>query len=275
MNISGRTKVTGILGYPVEQTLSPAMQNAAFAYLDLDYCYLPFLVRPDSLGRAVEGLRALNVAGVNVTVPHKEAVIPFLDGISDEAAFIGAVNTVVNRDGMLHGDNTDGRGFMRSLSERGIDPSGRKVLVIGAGGASRAVSYYLSEKAAELAIYNRGRDRLERLVSDLSGIRTNVRAAGTPEEAGAYDIIVNATSLGLRPGDPMPFDPSGLSGRQVVCDLIYRETPILAAAAAAGCSTLNGLGMLLYQGVLAFEIWTSKAAPVEIMKNALLASVGR
>jgi shikimate dehydrogenase len=273
VNISGRTKVTGIFGYPVEHTLSPAMHNAAFEHLGLDYCYLPFSVRPDSLRQAVEGIRALSMAGVSVTVPHKEAVMPFLDEISSEAEFIGAVNTVVNSDGRLTGGNTDGRGFMLSLSEGGIKVSGKRVLVAGAGGASRAVSYYLSEKAESLHIYNRNRERLNTLVSDLSRLRPNVTAEDQIDDLSGFDIIVNATSLGMKAKDPLPFSPGLLNKNHVVCDLIYKKTRLLKEAEDRGCKTMDGLGMLLYQGVLAFELWTAINPPVDIMKKALTSSM--
>lgn len=270
MNITGRTKITGLFGYPVEHTLSPAMHNAAFEYLGLDYCYLPFLVHPNSLGKAVDSIRALTMAGVNVTVPHKEAVIPFLDDVNEEAAFIGAVNTVVSREGRLAGYNTDGRGFMRSLDENGISVEGKKVLLMGAGGASRAVGYYITETAAALAIHDIDRTRLDKLVSDLSHIRRNVSAFSRTDDPAGFDIIINATPLGLKTGDPSPVDISALSSMQTVCDLIYKRTALLDMAAQRGCRTLDGLGMLLWQGVLAFELWTSVAPPVDIMKTALL-----
>jgi len=143
MKITGRTKITGLYGFPVEHTLSPLMHNAAFEHLGLDYCYLPFSVHPDFLKNAVEAIRALNLAGVNITVPHKESVIPYLDKVNEEALFIGAVNTIVNTEGTLTGYNTDGRGFMRSLAENNISPENKKILIAGAGGASRAIGYYL------------------------------------------------------------------------------------------------------------------------------------
>ncbi len=273
MNITGRTKITGLFGYPVEHTLSPAMHNAAFERLGLDYCYLPFLVHPDSLGKAVEAVRALNMAGVNVTVPHKEAVIPFMDEVSEEASFIGAVNTVVNRDGRLTGYNTDGRGFMRSLEENGIGISGKNVLVVGAGGASRAVGYYLSEKAERLFIHDIDKKKLDRLASDLLQIRGNVSAISLIDDLSRFDIIVNATPLGLKEGDPSPVDIGALLPEQTVCDLIYKKTYLLDKAAQKGCRTMDGLGMLLWQGVLAFELWTSVSPPVGVMKDALLGGI--
>jgi shikimate dehydrogenase len=214
-------------------------------------------------------VRALNLAGVNVTVPHKEAVIRFLDEVNEEASFIGAVNTVVNREGRLTGYNTDGRGFMRSLEENRIEVSGKKVLVVGAGGASRAIGYYLSEKAKKLSIHDIDKNKLSRLVSDLSQIRKNVTEATALAGLDEFDIFVNATPLGLKKGDPSPLDVSGLSSDQTVCDLIYKKTALLEAAAEKGCRTMDGLGMLLWQGVLAFELWTSVFPPVDIMREAL------
>ena len=275
MNITGKTKITGLFGFPVEHTLSPAMHNAAFTQLGMDCCYVPFLVHPDLLEGAVQSVKALNLAGVNVTVPHKEAVIEFLDEVDREALFIGAVNTIVHREGNLIGYNTDGRGFMRSLSESNIAVEGKRVLVIGAGGASRAISYYLSEKALALYLYDVDKQKLNRLVSDLSGVRANVTAIDRMPDPGLYNIIINATPLGLKKGDPLPLDISRLSPDHVVCDLIYKKTALLETAAQKGCSTMDGLGMLLWQGVLAFELWTGVLPPAEVMRNALLKGFGQ
>ncbi len=273
MKITGRTRITGLFGYPVEHTLSPAMHNAAFERLGMDYCYVPFLVHPDSLGQAVAAVRSLNLAGVNVTVPHKEAVIPLLDQVDEEATFIGAVNTIVHTGGRLSGYNTDGRGFMRSLEEKGISVEGKNILVAGAGGASRAVGYYLSEKAAALHLYDTDSRRLGRLVADLGKIRANVRGLDAPAALKEYQIIINATPLGLKKEDPSPFDLTSLSQDHVVCDLIYKETRLLHEAGEKGCVTMDGLGMLLWQGVLAFERWTGVLPPVDVMRTALLSSI--
>jgi len=273
MIITGRTKITGLYGYPVEHTLSPLMHNAAFAHLGLDYCYLPFSVRPDSLKTAVESVRALNLAGVNVTLPHKESVIPYLDNVNDEALFIGAVNTIVNQEGKLTGYNTDGRGFMRSLSENNITLNNKKVLIVGAGGASRAICYYLSEKAARLYLFDIDTTKLEKLVSDLSEIRNNISILKNITELQDFDLLINATPLGLRTADPLPLDVSLLYSQQTVCDLIYKKTSLLSQAEQRGCKTVGGLGMLLWQGVLAFELWTRTTPPVEIMRSALLSGI--
>ncbi len=270
MKITGRTRITGLYGYPVEHTLSPLMHNAAFEYLGIDCCYLPFSVHPDSLKNAVEAIRALNLAGVNITIPHKESVIRYLDNVNEEALFIGAVNTIVNQKGRLSGYNTDGRGFMHALLENNIFTDNKKALIIGAGGASRAISYYLSEKADKLYLFDVDKIKLERLASDLSEIRDNINILDNTADLSTFDLLINATPLGLQPTDPIPMDVSGLSPQQTVCDLIYKKTPLLSLAAQKGCKTLDGLGMLLWQGALAFELWTGTAPPVEVMRNALM-----
>ncbi len=272
IQISGRTKITGIFGHPVEHTLSPAMHNAAFKALGLNYCYVPFLVHPDYLEDAIKAIRALNLCGVNVTVPHKEKVMPLLDEINEEASFIGAVNTIVNSEGRLIGYNTDGRGFMQSLLESGISVEGKNVLIIGAGGASKAISYYLSQKTKTLYLYNRSKNRAEKLVQDLKKIRNNVSLIEDISSIERYHIIINATPLGLKKEDPLPFDTSLLRAEQTVCDLIYKKTKVLEEASKKGCATLDGLGMLLWQGLFAFELWTGKKPQVEVMRNALMKS---
>jgi shikimate dehydrogenase len=266
--INGRTKITGLFGYPVEHTLSPAMHNAAFKALNLNYCYVPFLVHPDHLENAVKAIKALNICGVNVTVPHKEKVIKFLDEINDEASFIGAVNTIVNSDSKLIGYNTDGRGFIQSLLESGILIEDKDILIIGAGGASRAISYYLSQKGKTLFIYNRSNDRAKRLVQDLKKIRNNISFIEDISSIERFHIIINATPLGLKKDDPLPFDTSLLRQDQTVCDLIYKKTRLIEEASKKKCVTINGMGMLLWQGIFAFELWTGKKPQVEVLRNA-------
>ena len=275
MMIGGKTKVVGLFGYPVEHSLSPLMHNAAFVQLGLDYCYVTFLVKPDCLSEAVESIRALDLTGVNVTIPHKEKVMPFLDSLSEEASFIGAVNTIRNDGGTLTGYNTDGRGFMQSLSEAGIDVSGKRVLVVGAGGASRAIGYYLCTAASELCLYDAVTVKAELLAQHLNFLRNNVRVIDSAAfKEGRFfsglDIIINATPLGLNVNDPVPVDVALLNKSHTVCDLIYKETPLLRKASEQGCRTLDGLGMLLWQGIFAFELWTGKTPSVDIMRNALI-----
>ena len=273
MNISGKTKVTGLFGYPVEHSLSPAMHNAAFEYLKLDYCYVTFSVRPDMLKDAVQAIRALGLKGVNVTVPHKENVIPFLDEISEEALFIGAVNTIKNDDGKLTGYNTDGRGFMQSLSDAGIDARDKKIIIFGAGGASRAIGYYLCKEASEVHLFDVDDKKADSLKEHLNKLKGNVSLADAKSVKNkdffsGIDIIINATPLGLKMDDPMPADISLIDKGHVVCDLIYKETPLLREASMIGCKTMDGLGMLLWQGVFAFEVWTGIMPPVDVMKKA-------
>ena len=270
MQINGKTRITGLFGYPVEHTLSPAMHNAAFEAMGLDYCYVPFLVHPEYLEDAVRAIRALNLSGVNVTVPHKEKVLLFLDEIHEEASFIGAVNTIVNSDGKLTGYNTDGRGFIQALLESGISIEAKNIVIIGAGGASRAISYYLSQKTQTLSLYDIDKEKLEKLVQDLKKIRNNVSRLDDISNIERFQIIINATPLGLKEKDPLPFNVSLLKKEQAVCDLIYKQTRLLEEASKKGCITINGLGMLLWQGVFAFELWTGKKPPVEVMREALI-----
>jgi len=273
MNVSGKTKITGIFGYPIEHTLSPLMHNTAFMNLGLDNCYVPFLVRPDDLSYAVQSIRALNMLGVNITIPHKENALPLLDKIDKEAAFIGAVNTITNVDGKLTGYNTDGRGFMSSLEEEGVSVEGKEVLIVGTGGACRAVSYYLSEKAAKLSLFDIDRPKAEKLANDLKEIRDNILLLEKIEDAGKPDIILNATPLGMKPDDPSPVDSALITSETVVCDLVYKTTTLLKEAEKKGAKTINGSGMLLWQGVLAFELWTGVRPPVDLMRNVLLPNI--
>ncbi|MBF0566622.1 MAG: shikimate dehydrogenase [Nitrospirae bacterium] len=272
--ITARTITTGLFGYPVEHSLSPAMHNAGFKHLGIDYRYLAFSVSPEMLGDAVRGIRAMNFAGVNVTIPHKENVIAFLDEVDEEAKFIGAVNTIKNDGGRLLGYNTDGRGFMRSLEESGISPGGKKVFIIGAGGASRAISYYLCKETlnedGRVSIFDVDGPKLQSLVSDLRHVSPYVYAESGLEKVSESDVVINATPLGLKASDPLPVDVALLKGTQTVCDVIYKETPFLEKAGNLGCVTKHGLGMLLWQGVIAFEIWTGLKPPVEVMRNALV-----
>ncbi|MCG2813142.1 MAG: shikimate dehydrogenase [Thermodesulfovibrionales bacterium] len=274
LKISGKTKVLGLLGYPVEHSLSPAMHNAAFEHLRLDCCYVTFPVKPGFLKDAVRSVRALNLAGVNVTMPHKENVIPLLDKVDADASFIGAVNTVVNINGKLIGYNTDGNGFMRSLSEAQIAVNKKNVLILGAGGASRAIGFYLAKKASALFIYDIDEKKAGKLIRALNKIKNNVFSFSFQPSAFSHqlddiDIIINATPLGLKKGDPLPVDINLLKPRHVVCDLIYKKIALLDKASKKGCRTLDGLGMLLWQGAFAFELWTGKKPPVEVMRKAL------
>ena len=246
------------------------MHNAAFEHIGLDCCYLTFPVKPELLKDAVKAVRALNLAGVNVTMPHKENVIPLLDKVDADASFIGAVNTIVNQGDKLTGYNTDGRGFMKLLSEAHVSVNKKNVLIVGAGGASRAIGYYLCQSASKLFLYDIDRKKAGKLIRALNKIKNNVFSAGNINNLDKYDVIINATPLGLKKGDPLPVDINLLNPRHVVCDLIYKKTALLDKASKKGCKTLNGLGMLLWQGAFAFELWTGKKPPVEVMRKALI-----
>lgn len=282
--ISGRTKICGIFGCPVEHTFSPALHNAAFAAAGLDYAYVPFEVSPRSLAVAVEAVRALGLAGVNVTIPHKEAVLPLLDGLSGEAELTGAVNTIINRSGYLYGDNTDGKGYLRALKEAGFDPAGKTVLFLGAGGAARAVAVQLAlAGAGKLVFANRTAARasdLSRFVAEKTGAR--VELVSWPDRAGGKlpvrvlaeaGLVVQATSLGMSPnvGETVPLSFEAFRPGQVASDLVYNpvETLFLKKAVQAGAAAVSGLGMLLHQGALAFELWTGVPAPLEAMRKVL------
>ncbi len=274
MNVNGKTRIACLFGYPVEHTLSPLMHNAAFSAMGINACYVPFSVSPGDLAGAVQSIRSLNLLGANVTVPHKEHVLEYLDSINDEAKFIGAVNTITNKNGMLTGYNTDGRGFMSSLADSGISAKDKDILIMGAGGASRAVSYYLSEVCRTLHIYDIDRDRVKRLVSDLNTLRGNVRCPEDLQDIQLPDILINATPLGLKQDDPLPVPEDFITRDMTVCDLIYKKTGLLNAAESRGAKTMNGAGMLLWQGVLAFELWTGTKPPVDIMKKELFSNTG-
>ncbi len=273
MDISGKTKIVGIFGWPIEHTLSPLMHNAAFDALGLDIRYVAFRVSPDNLRDAVIAIKALNLLGVNITVPYKEKVIPLLDKVDDEASFIGAVNTIVNSEKKLTGYNTDGRGFICSFSDIGISFEGNKILIIGAGGAARAIGYYLSEKAEALYLYDIDKPKAERLVHDLSKLRKMVFVLNDLKDIGNPDIIINATPLGWKPDDPLPLRPEIIRKDMVVCDLAYKKTRLLEEAQKRGAKVIDGTGMLLWQGVLAFELWTGIKPPVDLMRKVLLSNI--
>lgn len=277
--------ITGVFGCPVAENPTGVMQNAAFKALGLNWLYLNFEVTADKLAGAVAGMRAIhNFRGVNCTIPHKVAVIQYLDEIADSAQVMGAVNTV-RRDGdRLIGENTDGKGFMRALvDDAGVDPAGKRAVVLGAGGAARAISVELALAGTrEIIVVNRSLERGEGLVRLLNA-RTQANAAFVPWQ-GAYrvldgtDLLINATSIGLYPGvDAVPeVDFTTITPGMVVCDVIPNPptTPFLRQAAAHGAKTIDGLGMLVYQGAIAFTMWSGHDAPVTVMRQALAAEFG-
>ncbi len=274
MNIDGSTKIVGVFGWPVQHTASPCMHNAVFESLGLNWVYLPFEVEPKLLQSAVKSLIPLNIQGVNLTIPHKKDVLPFLDEISPEAQFIGAVNTIVKKDNKLTGYNTDGQGFIKSLEENKISVSGKKVLILGAGGASFGISRELILKGADkLFVANRTLKKAEDLKKMFSEIEVlPLEKDSLKSTIKDANIVINTTSIGMKKDDPLLIDEDCLtSSLEAVVDLIYSpaETKILKAAKNKGIKTINGLGMLLHQGALSFELWTGKKAPIEVMRKAL------
>lgn len=280
MNINGRTLVFGILGDPVAHSLSPLMHNAAFEALEIEAVYVPLHVRPSDLSRAAAGIRALNIRGVNVTVPHKEEILPHLDEIDPLAARIGAVNTVVNRDGRLIGFNTDGIGFLRSLSEDlSFEPAGKRILLLGAGGACRAALVILAESGAHsIGIANRTPPRAQGLVAQFAPQFPGTRFApfGLDEEELARalegaDLIVNTSSIGLK-GESFAKFPWDLASPPLLFyDMVYggRGTPLLRSALDRGHEGADGIGMLAGQGEEAFFLWTGRRPPAGLMRSIL------
>ena len=275
--VSGSTRLYGIMGYPIGHTLSPLMHTLAFRHHGMDAVYVPFSVAPDDLAKAVAGAVALGVAGFNVTIPHKEAILACLDEVTDEARAIGAVNTVHVQDGRTTGHNTDGAGFLQPLQNLGTPLNQRSVCVLGAGGAARALAAaLLNAGCPQLVIANRTGARSERLAADLQKRfdAAEVRAVPMSDAATVAQesrLLVNATSLGMHAGDE-PLLPSRCFGpEQIVYDIVYRplNTPFLQDARAAGATTIGGLDMLMGQGAAAFTIWTGLAFPLAAVRPAL------
>ena len=275
--ITGKTKICGIIGDPIEHSMSPAMHNAAFGALGLDYTYLPFRVRQEELPGAIAGMRALHIVGLNVTIPHKVAVLPLLDRLGPLAEKMGAVNTIVNEGGVLIGSNTDAPGFLQALRSQSIEPKGKKIVIIGAGGAAKGIAFILAEVGASLVILNRTISKAEELASQIAQYyHQNLKTMTLSEEnlTGALDgadVLVNTTSVGMVPDvDRTPVSSSLLNPKLVVYDIIYNPLPtrLLREAKAAGARTIDGLDMLVWQGALAFKKWTGREAPFEIMKQA-------
>jgi len=278
VSVSGATRVVGLLGWPVEHSMSPAMHNAAFANAGLDYTYVPFPVSPENLAQAVAAIRALGLAGANVTIPHKVTVMQYLDDIDEGARKIGAVNTIVNNQGRLVGYNTDGQGFIQSLVEQGVRVNDSKVVLLGAGGAARAVvDALLSARAALVTIAARSGGKAR----DLAGNYSGAAVSGIDWQHDRLscrltecDILINATPLGMSPEFDLmpPVNWSVLCSKAVVCDLIYNPliTRFLQQAQAKGHQIVTGEGMLAGQGALAFQLWTKRRAPYEVMAASLL-----
>lgn len=268
---TSRTRFAGVIGWPVEHSLSPAMHNAAFRALGLDWAYLAFPIHPDHLQQAVRGLFAAGCSGLSVTIPHKQAVLGCCDEVTPAVEAIGAANTLVPLEGgRVRGDNTDAEGFLRALDEAApVDLDGAPVLMIGAGGAARAIAFALAGRGARLMVANRTPDRAAELGEPVGFTPDEIDQAA----AGAA-LVVNATSLGMGTDEvPGELPVQSLGPDTVAYDIVYRQepTPWLRAAAARGARTVDGLGMLLHQGAAAFAQWTGTEPPLHAMRQGLLA----
>jgi shikimate dehydrogenase len=273
-------KYLGVVGYPLERSLSPVFQQAALDHLRLEIVYEAWATPEDGLETRVTTLRSPTVLGANVTIPHKETVIPLLDEVDSLASRVGAVNTIVNRDGKLHGHNTDVAGFIRALREDGgFEPEGKRVVVAGAGGAARAVVAGLLEaRVASVSVINRTLSRANRLVEDVRESAEGSELRALPEMyaswaavTGSCELLINCTSAGaagFEGESPVPVDL--IRPVMLVYDLIYHpaETPLMAAARKRGARVLGGLPMLVYQGAASFEMWTGQEAPLDVMLEA-------
>ncbi|MEK3882588.1 shikimate dehydrogenase [Paenibacillus sp. PL2-23] len=279
--IDSHTELYGVIGDPIRHSKSPIMMNRAFRETGINGVYMAFHITDDKLEHFVAGVRAMGIRGVNVTIPHKLRIMDLLDDIHESARIIGAVNTIVNDNGKLTGYNTDGIGYVRSLKEEASPQlAGKRITVIGAGGAARGIIYALLQEGPErVRIVNRSAQRAEELASSLSSGSFIIEASSNDrlqEWCGDADIIINTTSVGMFPNvDQSPVPGEWLNPGAVVSDLIYNplQTAFLHAAAARGCQTHGGLGMFIYQGAYAFEYWTGQPAPAAAMREEVLAAL--
>ncbi len=284
MSVSGKTRVCAIIGDPVDHSLSPVMHNAAFKEFGLNLVYVAFSVPAKDLKHAVLGVKSLGLKGLNITMPHKNEVMKYLDELDVSAKSVGAVNTILNDQGKLVGYNTDGQGAMVALQENGVCPEKKKLVLLGSGGAAQAIAYQAAQDVNELVILNRTLDKAKKIVKSLpQNLRTKVHS-GTlfvdvlKQELETADILINATSVGMYPdieSSPVPSDllRSDLS----VMDLVYNplETKLLKDAKTVGAKVISGLEMLIYQGAVAFHIWTNCPAPVDVMRKAALNALNK
>ncbi|HHZ02770.1 MAG TPA: shikimate dehydrogenase [Tissierellia bacterium] len=279
--IKGTTKLIGLLGDPVKHSLSPLMHNTAFKALNLDYVYMAFQVKEGFIKEGIEAVKTFNLEGFNLTMPHKQRVMEYLDEVSEEAALIGSVNTVKNIDGKLFGYNTDGKGFVKSLEEKNIEYKGKKIVLTGAGGAARAVAIQLAyDGAGEITIFNRTMDSAVEIVDIINknipsckGKAFKLKEEELMKEIRDASIFVNCTSVGMEPnaGESIISSNKAFHKDLFVADIIYepKKTKLLSMAEEAGCKYMNGLMMLIWQGAIAFNIWTGKNMPVDLIKKLL------
>ena len=282
--ITGHTELIGLMAYPIRHSSSPAIHNEAFAYLGLEYAYLAFEVDQDTLEDAIKGMRALKMPGANLSMPNKAAVIPYLDNLSPAARLCGAVNTIVNKDGILTGHITDGMGYMQALKDDGIDVIGKKMTIAGSGGAATAIQIQAAlDGVKEISIFNirdKFWDNAQETVDKIME-QTDCKAAlydladldKLKEEIEDSYLFANATGMGMKPREGQTYIPDKSFFRQdlIVTDVVYSpaETAMLKLAKEVGCKTMNGMGMLLFQAAEAFRLWTGREMPIDHMKQVL------
>lgn len=284
MEFSGKTKVFCVIGDPIEHSLSPVMHNAAFKHLKLDAIYVAFNVKKEMLEDAVRGMRGFGICGMNVTMPHKTAIINYLDEIDSVAKFVGAVNTVLNMNGKLVGFNTDGIGALKALKENGVEPRGKKFLLLGAGGAGRAIAFQLAKEADELRILNRNGSKAK-LLADVLQRKFNKKIVGgrlSPSVLKKWlkdvNVLINATSVGMHPYNGQTLvERNMLRPELTVMDIVYNpiETRLLKDARSVGAKVINGIEMLVFQGSASFEIWWNQPAPISVMREAIMKKLRR
>ncbi|WP_313343858.1 shikimate dehydrogenase [Sedimentibacter sp.] len=279
--IQGTTTLVGLLGYPLKHSRSPHMHNTAFEALGLDHVYMAFEVKEGYIKEGLDAIRILNTEGCNVTMPHKKKVLEYLDEISDDAKIIGSVNTVKNNNGKLTGYNTDGRGFIKALEENHVEYKNKKIVLAGAGGAARAVATQLAyEGASELVLFNRTLSTAEEIIENINknipeckGRALELKEEELKKEIQDASILVNCTSLGMK----VTVDQAIVSSSDAfhkdlfVADIVYDppKTKLLEMADEAGCRYMNGLMMMIWQGAIAFKIWTGKDMPVDLIKKEI------
>jgi shikimate dehydrogenase len=279
MAISGKTRVCGVIGDPIEHTLSPTIHNAAFNHLGLDFVFLAFRVKAADLENALRGMRGLGIHGLNVTMPHKSTVTAYLDEMDSAVKFLGSANTILNEDGKLSGFNTDGVGALKALRENGVEVSEKKVLLLGAGGAAKAIAFALAQEVNELVVLNRAAEKAKKIAEAL-GRTLNKKVVGGALSPDAIsknlqdsDVLINATSVGMNPNANQSIvTPQLLRADLTVMDIVYNpvETKLAKDAKATGARVISGVEMLIFQGAASFEIWTGLSAPINVMRRAAL-----
>jgi shikimate dehydrogenase len=282
MPLSGKTRICGVIGDPIEHTLSPTIHNIAFNHLKLDFVFLAFRVRATDLENAMRGIRGLGIHGLNVTMPHKNRVVEYLDEMNSTVKFLGSANTILNSKGKLSGFNTDGVGALRALRENGVNLSEKKVLLLGAGGAAKAIALSLAPEAAELVVLNRATEKATKLAEALRQITDKTIISGPlskdviSQHMEDSDLLINATSVGMHPAAGQSVvSQQSIRSSLTVMDIVYNpiETKLAKDTKAAGAKVISGVEMLIHQGAASFEIFTGKPAPIEVMRKAALSKL--